>query len=103
MAELEHLANKGVEAGFIGLEEIANLHKYKQTKIFFEGPRPNEKQIKYAKSGEIDSLIRQSAIKNKATLITADLVQAKAAQAYNIKTIYLMPKKKKRRFWIFRI
>jgi len=62
-----------------------------------------EMQIRFAKSGEIDSVIRDVAILNNATLITADLVQAKTSQAYNISVIFLKPKtvkeKKKFLFW----
>ena len=107
VAELENLANKGNEAGFIGLDEIAALHKIKKKykiSVNFEGPRPEIKHIKYAKSGEIDALIRGIASKNKATLITADLVQAKSAQAYNIEVLFLrpyVPEKKKRKFFSF--
>jgi ATPase len=108
MAELENMANKGREEGFLGLEQVANLHKLKNNYeiiIHFEGLRPSEMQIKFAKSGEIDALIRESARENNATLITSDLVQAKTSQAYNIPVLFLKPKiqelKKKRRllFW----
>ena len=103
MAELENIANKGREEGFQGLEEITKLHKLKQIKISFSGLRPNEHQIRFAKSGEIDALIRETARKSKAILITADLVQAKTAQAYGLQVIYLKPKtikqKKKFLFW----
>ena len=102
IAELENIANKGREEGFIGLEEIAKLHKTKKNfSIYFYGLRPNEQQIRFAKSGEIDALIREIAMKTKSILITSDLVQAKSAQAYNLQVIYLKPKfqeKKKRRF-----
>ncbi len=100
MAELENLANKGKEEGFIGLSEIAMLHKLKKhypIKVFFEGIRPSDMHIKYAKSGEIDALIREIASKNKATLITADLVQAKSAQAYGLDVLFLRPKVKKKK------
>jgi len=107
IAELENLANKGNEAGFIGLDEITSLHHLKknnQISIQFIGPRPDIKHIKYAKSGEIDALIRNIAFKNHATLITADLIQAKSAQAYGIDVLFLRPKiipKKKRSFFSF--
>lgn len=104
MAELENLANKGIEQGFIGLEEVAKLHNQKQISLYFEGLRPNEFQIKLAKSGEIDALIREIARKNQATLITADLVQAKSSQAYGLKVVFLRPKlepKKKKSFFSF--
>jgi len=100
MAELENLANKGREEGFIGLEEVAKLHNRKYIKIYFYGLRPNEMQIKFAKSGEIDAIVRNIARKTKAILVTADLVQAKSAQAYNIPVLYLKPKtqEKKKKF-----
>jgi len=105
MAELESQANKGFETGFIGLEEIVKLHRLKKEhkiEVFFEGLRPGEHQIKYAKHGEIDALIRESALKNKAILITSDLVQAKTAQAYGLEVIFLRPKVKREKkgfFW----
>ena len=105
MAELENLANRGNEAGFKGLEEVAGLHQLKKQfkfSVYFEGLRPNEHQIKFAKSGEIDALIREIAIKNHATIITADLVQAKTSQAYGLKVLFLKSRqpeqKKKKRF-----
>jgi len=109
MAELENLANKGNEAGFIGLDQVANLHSLKTRYKFsleFKGPRPEMKHIRFAKSGEIDALIRDIAFKDKATLVTADLVQAKSAQAYGLKVIFIkprvIPEKKKRWFPFFR-
>jgi len=98
IAELENLANKGQDVGFKGLEEIAKLHHFTKIKISFIGPRPSEHQIKYAKSGEIDALIRNLAYKLRAVLITSDLVQAKSAQAYNIpvKLMKVMYHKKKK-------
>jgi len=94
MAELENLANKGNEAGFVGLDQVANLHKLKrkyQFAVEFQGQRPEMKHIRFAKSGEIDALIRDIAFKNRATLVTADLVQAKSAQAYGIHVIFIRP------------
>ena len=98
VAELEHLANKGKEEGFIGLDEISSLHNFKSIKLSFEGPRPNNSQIRYAKSGGIDDLIRSIATDENAILITADLVQAKSAKAYGLQVIFLKPKLKKRKF-----
>lgn len=103
MAELENQANRGREEGFVGLEEITKLHKIKEIKIIFSGLRPNEHQIRFAKSGEIDALIRETARKNNAILITSDLVQAKTSQAYGLQVLYLKPfskpEKKKFIFW----
>jgi ATPase len=106
MAELENLANKGREEGFRGLDEVAELHKLKKrypVTIYFYGLRPTEQQIKFAKSGEIDALIREIAMKTHSTLVTSDLVQAKSAQAYNIQVVYLrLKEKKKKGFWFWK-
>ena len=106
VAELENLANWGNEAGFDGLEEIAKLHKLKpRVKIKFIGLRPTGHQIKYAKSGEIDALIRELAYKNKAVLVTADIVQSKSALAYGIEVFFIKTKKAgkpKKKFQFFR-
>jgi ATPase len=105
IAELENLANRGQDVGFKGLEEIAKLHKFKSLKIKFVGPRPSEHHIKYAKSGEIDALIRSLASTYHATLITADIVQSKSAAAYGIKVLFhkvRFIKPKKRKFLFFK-
>lgn len=104
MAELENLANKGREEGFLGLEEISKLHKIKKKQkinVYFYGLRPTEQQIKFAKSGEIDALIREIASETKSILVTSDLVQAKSSQAYNIPVVYLKPKQRKRKRFLF--
>ena len=91
LAELESQANKGRETGYLGLEEIARLRKIcskLKVKIEYKGSRPGDFEIKFAKSGEIDSLIRDLAFREKATLVTADIVQSKVAQAKGIK-VYL--------------
>ncbi|HLE06281.1 MAG TPA: PIN domain-containing protein, partial [Candidatus Nanoarchaeia archaeon] len=83
VAELEHQANTGQEIGLIGLKEIKTLRELsEQGKITLEfiGERPSAEQIKYAKKGEIDALIRKNTYDNNATLITADLVQARSAE-----------------------
>ncbi len=88
IAELENQANKRLEIGFIGLEEIQEIRSFskKNKKIIldFAGDRPTETQIKFAKSGEIDAYIRNLAHKNDATLITADKVQAESAKALGV-------------------
>ena len=105
IAELEHLANRGQDVGFKGLEEVAKLHNFKNLKLKFVGPRPSEHHIKYAKSGEIDALIRSLANTYRATLITADIVQSKSAAAYGMKVLFhkvRFKKPEKKRFLFFR-
>lgn len=105
IAELENLANRGNDAGFHGLEEIAKLHHLKpRISVKFIGLRPTEHQIRFAKSGEIDALIRELAYRYRATLITADIVQAKSALAYNLNVFFVKTytKKKKKKIFFFR-
>ncbi|MBI2671883.1 Flp pilus assembly complex ATPase component TadA [Candidatus Woesearchaeota archaeon] len=99
VSELENQGNKGLEIGFIGLEEIQEIRKL-DLKIEFVGDRPNEFQIRQAKSGEIDALIRNIAHAEKATLITADLVQSESAKAFGLEVIYLAPKSLKEKLEI---
>ncbi len=92
IAELESQANKNRETGYMGLDEIKklkSLEKKKKFKISFKGSRPKDFEIKYAKSGEIDSLIRNLAFEENATLITADSVQGLVAEAKGIKVVFI--------------
>ena len=97
LAELEHQANFGKEIGFLGLEELQKLNdipkKNKKIKIVFVGERPNESQMKRAKSGEIDALIRQIALEKNALFITLDRVDAEAAKAQGIEVLFIETEK----------
>ncbi|MGV8162201.1 MAG: PINc/VapC family ATPase [Candidatus Nanoarchaeia archaeon] len=96
LSELESQANKHRETGILGLEEIQKLRAFSEEyniSIEYKGSRPGDFEIKFAKSGEIDSLIRDLALKEKATLMTADIVQSKVAQAKGIPVfLYEFPK-----------
>lgn len=90
IAELENQANGGKEKGYLGLEEIKkliSLAEKHEFEIIYAGKRPNEFEIKRARSGEIDAAIRELAYQEKAYFITADRVNSIAAQAKGIKTI----------------
>ena len=94
LAELEHQANQNKAKGFLGLTELTELRKLSTKLGFsmrFSGKRPSVADIKYAKLGEIDSLIRDLAFDESATLITADKVQARCAEAKNIQSILIKP------------
>jgi len=95
IAELENQANRGLEIGLIGLEEVQEIRKSKDVKMEFAGDRPNEFQIKLAKSGEIDALIREIAVKEEAILITGDYVQAESGKAFGLEVIHLERKEPK--------
>ena len=92
LAELEHQANMNKSVGYFGLEEIKKLKDLSKTfgfRIEFLGQRPRAAEVKYARLGEIDFLIRQLAYETGATLITADKVQAKVAEAKGIKLMFV--------------
>ena len=91
IAELEHQANLGKAIGFLGLDEIKRMKKLSEQKEFtfsFKGSRPKASEIRHASLGEIDSLIRQLAFDEDATLITSDKVQSEVALAKGMKAIY---------------
>ncbi len=95
LAELEHQANVGRASGYVGLDEVKRLHELsvkKQLSLRFAGKRPGASEVKFAKLGEIDSLIRQLAWDEDATLLTADKVQARVGEARGIKVIFVPQK-----------
>lgn len=92
IAELEAQANKGKMTGFKGLEEIKRIREIAEKKgfdVLFLGERPTIDQIRLARSGEIDNMIRRIAEEEKAILITCDRVQYYVAIAKGIESIYL--------------
>lgn len=93
-AVLEQQANANKEIGFLGLDELKSLHdaaKRLGIPLRFAGKRPTPQDIKYATLKDIDSLIRQLAYDEGATLLTADKVQAKVAETRTISTLYIEP------------
>jgi len=90
MAELESQANKNRETGYLGLEEVKKLRELatkQKFRVVFKGGRPTEFEIRHARTGEIDSLIRSLAAKEKAVLVTADKVQSLVAESKGIRVI----------------
>ncbi len=85
--EVENQANKGLEIGYTGIQEIKNIRELGEEKDFqvsFIGRRPTEEEIGLASSGRIDALIRDVAEEEDATLYTGDIVQARVAEAKGI-------------------
>jgi len=96
VAEIEHQANEGKAIGHTGLEELKKLRELADKgKILLEfyGERPELWQIKRAKAGEIDHMVREVARELNATLITGDQVQRDIAIAKGIEVIYLEGKR----------
>lgn len=93
--ELQAQASKGREIGFIGLDEIKVIReicKKKKFKLEFKGERPSLEDIKLARAGRIDAIIRETAKKVNGTLYTADYVQALVGEAEGVKVKYIAPK-----------
>lgn len=91
VCELEHQANANRAEGRKGLEELKKLQEMQEDgelAISFKGKRPTNYDIRYAKSGEIDSIIRDLARSEFATLLTNDKVQAEVAKAQGIPVHY---------------
>ncbi|HUK49572.1 MAG TPA: PINc/VapC family ATPase [Terriglobales bacterium] len=85
--ELQAQASKGRETGFAGLGEIKKLRmlcESKGIKLTFLGERPGYNDIMLARSGRLDALITDVAKSENGTLLTADYVQALAAEAAGV-------------------
>lgn len=96
MGELENQANSGREIGYAGLDEVKELRKLTEEKninLSFKGRRANEEEIKMAKSGRIDALIRDFAEDRDAKLYTGDKVQYEVAEAKGIDCEYFEPER----------
>lgn len=91
VCELEHQANSNRKEGINGLNELQHL-QYLQEEgriaVSFKGKRPTNYDIKYAKNGEIDALIRDLARSEFGTLLTNDKVQSETAKAQGIPVYY---------------
>lgn len=95
--ELQAQASKGREPGFIGLDELKKIREFceeKKIKIRFTGERPSLDDIRLARSGRIDALIRDVAKTEKGILVTADYVQALVAEAEGLEVKYIAPEVK---------
>ncbi|MEM3952127.1 MAG: PIN domain-containing protein, partial [Nitrososphaerota archaeon] len=85
--ELQAQASKGRDVGFKGLEQLKKIREVAEQKgyvIKFVGERPSLEDIKLARSGRIDAIIRDAARSEKAILYTSDYVQALVAEAEGV-------------------
>ncbi|TAL48227.1 ATPase [archaeon] len=90
--ELQAQASKGREIGFVGLEEIKKIRaivEKKKMKLRFTGEKPSMDDIRLAKSGRMDAIIRDVAKAEGATLYTADYVQALVADVEGVKVVHI--------------
>lgn len=90
--ELQSQASTNKEHGFVGLAEIKKIRDLcssKNVELRFVGQRPDLDDIRLAKHGRIDAIIKDVAMQESATLITADYVQALVAEAQGIKALHI--------------
>jgi ATPase len=90
--ELQSQASTNKEHGFVGLAEIKKIRDLctaKNVQLQFVGQRPDLDDIRLAKHGRIDAIIKDVAMQESATLITADYVQALVAEAQGIKAMHI--------------
>ncbi len=92
VSELEHQANLNKAIGYLGLDELDRLRKLSGKSGFmleFSGAKPRASEIKYAKLGEIDAMIRDLAYEQDAVLFTADKIQKRIAEAKGMKVLFV--------------
>lgn len=92
--ELQAQASKGRDIGLRGLEEIKRIREIsgdKNIRIRFSGERPSLDDIRLARGGRIDALIRDVARAEGGVLYTSDYVQALVAEAEGIPVKYIEP------------
>jgi ATPase len=90
--ELQSQASSNKEYGFVGLNEIKKIREQssmKEISLRFLGERPNIDDIRLAKRGRIDAIIKDVALHEAATLITADYVQALVAEVQGVKSLHI--------------
>lgn len=106
--ELEKQANLGRETGFDGLNELKSLRQISEESegritIKFYGNPPTKEDVRYAKFGRMDELIRKTAEENDATLVTSDKIQALVSEVRGLKVRYIGPKVRRIRPHIFKL
>ena len=92
--ELQSQASQDKEQGFEGLTEIKKINalsKNHALQISIQGSHPSFEEIRMAGKGKIDSIIKDIAKQNQATLYTSDNVQHLVAQAEGISSVFLQP------------
>ena len=92
--ELQSQASDNKEHGIDGLEEIRKIRELCGSRgvlLHFTGQRPTLNDIRLAKRGRIDSIIKDVARENDATLLTADYIQYLVASAQGVNSELLKP------------
>lgn len=96
IAEVEYRTNIHKEIGFFGLnvlKQLRQLHDEGVITLHVIGKRPSREEIKMAPGGELDALIRESALENSAVLITADRIQGDVGVFEGLDVLFAWEKK----------
>jgi ATPase len=96
IAEVEYRTNIQKEIGFFGLnvlKQLRKLHDEGVIVLHVIGNRPTREEIKMAPGGELDALIRESALENNATLITSDRIQGDVGVFEGLDVLFTWEKK----------
>jgi ATPase len=91
VAEVEYRTNIQKEIGFYGLnvlKELRKLHNEEKMTLHIVGKRPTREEIKMSPGGELDALIRKSALEHNASLITADRIQGDVGIFEGLEVMY---------------
>jgi len=94
--ELQAQASTNKSHGIQGLLEIKKIRDVCQARkisLEFIGTRPTIEEIRLAKHGRIDAIIKDIALEKDATLITCDYVQHLVSEAHGIRSIYISSSK----------
>jgi len=95
VAEVEYRTNVQKEIGFYGLnvlKKLRKLHQEEEITLKIVGERPTREEIKMSPGGELDALIRKSALEYGAILITADRIQGDVGIFEGIQIMYVKEK-----------
>jgi len=94
--ELQAQASTNKSHGIEGLLEIKRIRDICQARkisLEFIGTRPTIEEIRLAKHGRIDAIIKDIALEKDATLITCDYVQHLVSEAHGIRSIHISSSK----------
>ena len=94
--ELQAQASTNKSHGIEGLLEIKKIRDVCQARkisLEFIGTRPTIEEIRLAKRGRIDAIIKDIALEKDATLITCDYVQHLVSEAHGIRSIHIISSK----------
>ena len=87
-AQASRNKSQGVQ-GLLEIKKIRDLCEAKKINLEFSGTRPTIEEIKLAKHGRIDAMIKDIALDNNATLITCDYIQHLVTEAHGIKSMHI--------------